>query len=358
MSSGATSSKPNERASRSAAAAAGSPGPGRSVLAGRSSLMQIAALILGCGCTPSRPPGRSRQPRGGGSRAMPELPEVETTMRALAARLAGRRVAGLVQRRADIRFPLPERLGPALEGRTVVRFARRAKYIECFLDDGAVLLLHLGMSGRLRVRRRALRPARAPRPSPSTTARCCASSIRAGSAWSTCGRPSAWPSIAGSRIWAWSRSTPASAGAASHAALAGRRTALKVALMDQRLVVGVGNIYASESLFRARLAPLAAGGQPDAARGAAAGQGHPPGAARSDRRRRLVLARLRPVQWRARQFPAQLPGLRPRGRALPGLRRAGRAHRAGRAGHLLLCASASADAAAIGPWTTAVRSGV
>ena len=81
---------------------------------------------------------------------MPELPEVETTMRALAARLAGRTVTGLVQRRADIRFPAA-RSGcpPGFAAGRVVRFARRAKFIECFLDDGAVLLLHLGMSGRL-----------------------------------------------------------------------------------------------------------------------------------------------------------------------------------------------------------------
>ena len=65
---------------------------------------------------------------------------------------------------APRRHPLPPArpAGQRLEGRTVLRFARRAKYIECFLDDGEVLLLHLGMSGRLRVRRRAVRPARAP----------------------------------------------------------------------------------------------------------------------------------------------------------------------------------------------------
>ena len=80
---------------------------------------------------------------------MPELPEVETTMRALAARLTGRRLTGLVQRRADLRFPLPPSWARACSGRTVPRFARRAKYIECFLDGGEVLLLHLGMSGRL-----------------------------------------------------------------------------------------------------------------------------------------------------------------------------------------------------------------
>ena len=118
--------------------------------------MQIAALMSGAG---SRLLGCRAQPgnrRVDGDTTMPELPEVETTMRALAARLTGRRLTGLVQRRPDLRFPLPARLGERLRGPDRGSGSRRrAKFIECFLDDGAVLLLHLGMSGRLRVRRRA-----------------------------------------------------------------------------------------------------------------------------------------------------------------------------------------------------------
>ena len=194
-------------------------------------------------------------------------------MRALAARLG--RAAGDRPGPAPRRHPLPparSAWAQRLEGRTVIRFARRAKYIECFLDDGAVLLLHLGMSGRLlfdgepcgaaRASHLRLRRRHAPalrRPAPVRHAR----PVR---------RPSCWPSIAGSRIWAWSRSTPGFGGRSLAAALAGRRTALKVALMDQRLVVGVGNIYASESLFRARLVAARPAGSLDAARGAAAGQ--------------------------------------------------------------------------------------
>ena len=80
---------------------------------------------------------------------MPELPEVETIMRALAARLRGRQIAALVQRRPDLRFPLPERLSERLIGRRLIGFARRAKYILGHLDDQHSLVLHLGMSGRL-----------------------------------------------------------------------------------------------------------------------------------------------------------------------------------------------------------------
>ena len=80
---------------------------------------------------------------------MPELPEVETIMRALAARLCARRIEALEQRRPDLRFPLPERLAERLVGRRFESFGRRAKYILGHLDDRHTLLLHLGMSGRL-----------------------------------------------------------------------------------------------------------------------------------------------------------------------------------------------------------------
>ena len=190
---------------------------------------------------------------------MPELPEVETTMRALAARLTGRRLIGLVQRRPDIRFPLPPQLEARLRDRTVTHFARRAKFIECFLDDGAVLLLHLGMSGRLvfdgppcgghehltfafddGTLLRFVDPRRF-------------------------GMVDLWPGSAlGEHRWlAHLGLEPLASefdGQALAAVLAGRRSALKVALMDQRLVVGVGNIYASESLFRAKLSPTRGAG--------------------------------------------------------------------------------------------------
>jgi len=185
---------------------------------------------------------------------MPELPEVETITRALAARLRGRRIAAVVQRRPDLRFPLPERLSERLAGRRLIGFTRRAKYILGHLDDRHSLLLHLGMSGRLLLGGppagahehltfhfddasllRFVDPRRfgmldlAPTP-----------------------QLDAHPRLAGLGL------EPLDAtfdGPALAAALAGRRSALKLALMDQRLVVGVGNIYACESLFRARLAP-------------------------------------------------------------------------------------------------------
>jgi formamidopyrimidine-DNA glycosylase len=185
---------------------------------------------------------------------MPELPEVETITRALAARLSGRRIVAVEQRRPDLRFPLPERLAERLVGQRLVGFGRRAKYILGHLDDQHSLVLHLGMSGRLlfdgppaalhehltfhfddATRLRFVDPRRfgmldlAPTP-----------------------RLDDHPRLAGLGL------EPLAAtfdGPALAAALAGRQSALKLALMDQRVVVGIGNIYACESLFRARLSP-------------------------------------------------------------------------------------------------------
>jgi formamidopyrimidine-DNA glycosylase len=191
---------------------------------------------------------------------MPELPEVETIMRALAARLRGRQIAALVQRRPDLRFPLPERLSERLIGRRLIGFARRAKYILGHLDDRHSLVLHLGMSGRLlfdgppagphehltfqfddATRLRFVDPRRFGMldltPTPQLEAH---------------------PRLAGLGLEPLDEGFD---GQALAAALAGRQSALKLALMDQRAVVGVGNIYACESLFRARLSPLRPAGR-------------------------------------------------------------------------------------------------
>ena len=82
---------------------------------------------------------------------MPELPEVETVRRGLVPVLEGQRLARVEQHRPDLRFPLPERMAERLTGRRIVRLDRRAKYLLIHLDDGMVLLIHLGMSGRMMV---------------------------------------------------------------------------------------------------------------------------------------------------------------------------------------------------------------
>ena len=80
---------------------------------------------------------------------MPELPEVETTRRGLAACIEGRRLAGVAARRPDLRFPLPPDFARRMEGRVAERLDRRAKYILVRLEGGLTWLIHLGMSGRL-----------------------------------------------------------------------------------------------------------------------------------------------------------------------------------------------------------------
>ena len=82
---------------------------------------------------------------------MPELPEVETVRRGLEPVLVGNAFARVEQRRADLRFPLPENFGTRLSGRTIEALDRRAKYLLARLDDGEVLVMHLGMTGRFRI---------------------------------------------------------------------------------------------------------------------------------------------------------------------------------------------------------------
>src|SRR5260221_14030229 len=82
---------------------------------------------------------------------MPELPEVETVCRGLALHMDGRRVAALALNRPDLRVPLPKGLRRQVEGRRILRVARRAKYILIHFEGGGVLIAHLGMSGRMGV---------------------------------------------------------------------------------------------------------------------------------------------------------------------------------------------------------------
>ncbi|MBV9218646.1 MAG: DNA-formamidopyrimidine glycosylase, partial [Methylobacteriaceae bacterium] len=82
---------------------------------------------------------------------MPELPEVEIVRRGLEAAMAGARIRKVEQRRPDLRFPLPERFATRLEGRRIDSIGRRAKYLLGNLDDGMVLVMHLGMTGSFRI---------------------------------------------------------------------------------------------------------------------------------------------------------------------------------------------------------------
>lgn len=188
---------------------------------------------------------------------MPELPEVETVRRGLAAALEGRRLVRVVQRRADLRYRLPEGFADRLTGRRILTLDRRAKYLLLQLDDGMALIIHLGMSGRMLI-------GRAPMPDPGAhdhvvletedgTVVTFNDARRFGmmDLVSHNALPS-YPPLA--------TLGPEPLGEDFHAAylsgaLAGRRTSIKAALLDQRVVAGLGNIYVSEALFHARISP-------------------------------------------------------------------------------------------------------
>jgi len=187
---------------------------------------------------------------------MPELPEVETVMRGLAARLDGRVLRSLTATRADLRWRLPDLASVA--GRRVLGLARRGKYILVRLEGGLTLLLHLGMSGRI-----LLSPpgSNAPPPPHEHVVFETEEGWRAGfvdprrfgslDLFPTAEEAS-YPRLAGLGPEPLDEAfTPE----VLSAALLGRRTPIKAALLDQRTVAGLGNIYVCEALFRARLSP-------------------------------------------------------------------------------------------------------
>jgi len=188
---------------------------------------------------------------------MPELPEVETVCRGLALRLEGRRIVAAVQRRADLRFPLPARFAARLKGRRVISIGRRAKYILIRLDDGWVLLCHLGMSGRMLL---------SDGPPPAYEAHdhiILTAEDGTVLRFNDARRFGMMDLVRESeldrhKLLAGLGPEPLGNdfnGPALAAALKDKRTPIKAAILDQRVVAGIGNIYASESLYRAGLSP-------------------------------------------------------------------------------------------------------
>jgi len=207
---------------------------------------------------------------------MPELPEVETVMRGLAAVLQGRRIARAATTRPDMRWPFPDRLAQRLQGAAVTGFRRRGKYMLVRLDTGESLLIHLGMSGRL-----VARPMTA-QPVPWMGPHGAASDARGHNNPSDAHEHLVMETEDGTRIGFVDprrfgcvdlMPTETEDGhrllrdlgpeplddaftpAALSAALAGKRTPMKAALLDQGVVAGLGNIYVAEALFRAGISP-------------------------------------------------------------------------------------------------------
>jgi formamidopyrimidine-DNA glycosylase len=191
---------------------------------------------------------------------MPELPEVETTRRGIRPALVGRRIESLELRERRLRWPVEPRLPAKVAGQRVVDVHRRAKYLLIELERGT-LIAHLGMSGSLRVM-----PAGAPRLLHDhydlvlDSGRCLRFNDprRFGSLHWCTGDPAAHVLLA--NLGPEPLEPTFDAGYLARRAR-GRKVAVKLFLMDQRVVVGVGNIYASEALFRAGVRPRRAAGR-------------------------------------------------------------------------------------------------
>jgi len=187
---------------------------------------------------------------------MPELPEVETVRRGLAAKILGQRFVAVEQRRADLRYPLPDDLPNRLVGRTVEAIDRRAKYLLLRLDDGMVLMIHLGMSGRMLLADG--------RQDPGPHDHLIFMTDDGTSVTFNDVRRFGMVDLVSSNALA---AYPALASlgpeplgddftpAVLSASLSGKRTPIKAALLDQRVVAGLGNIYVCEALFDAGISP-------------------------------------------------------------------------------------------------------
>lgn len=191
---------------------------------------------------------------------MPELPEVETVRRGIAPQVTGQTVTGVVVRQPRLRWPVSADLAPQLSGQVIRQVARRAKYLLLHTDIGAVIL-HLGMSGRLRVL-----PASAPLHKHDHVDLLLANghclrfndSRRFGALLWTVEPPERHPLL---RELGPEPFDPAFCGAYLRRRGQGRRCAVKPFIMDSRIVVGVGNIYANEALFASGISPARPVGQ-------------------------------------------------------------------------------------------------
>jgi len=200
---------------------------------------------------------------------MPELPEVETVRRGLEPILVGNEFARVEQRRKDLRFPLPKHFSERLKGRKVEALDRRAKYLLARLDDGEVLVMHLGMTGRFSIDRangEAEKPghfahpqAEAPKHEHIVFHLGDGATIR----YSDARRFGLMDLVRGDALASHALFKglgvePLSGAFTAEwlaARLKGKTTSIKAALIDQRLIAGLGNIYACEALFRAGVSP-------------------------------------------------------------------------------------------------------
>lgn len=195
---------------------------------------------------------------------MPELPEVETVRRGLLPAMEGAAIVRAEVNRPDLRWPFPERMAERLTGQKVLNLRRRSKYILADLSSDETLLIHLGMSGRILISGDPLGQFVHDYPAPEkhdhvvfhmdNGARITFNDPRRFGAMDLIATPIADQHALLQKLG------PEPLGNAFHeahlvAALKGRNTPIKAALLDQRIVAGLGNIYVCEALYRARISP-------------------------------------------------------------------------------------------------------
>jgi len=200
---------------------------------------------------------------------MPELPEVETVRRGLAPAMEGARIARVEVRHRGLRWPIAKDFEKRLDGQTIDGLGRRAKYILADLSSGDVLIMHLGMSGSFRIdkdSKNSYVPGDFHHERSKDSAHDHVVFHLANGRTVTFNDPRRFGSM---KIVARAKLAdekllksigPEPLGnefdaAMLAAACAGKKTSLKAALLDQRVVAGIGNIYACEALYRARLSP-------------------------------------------------------------------------------------------------------
>ncbi|NIZ09747.1 bifunctional DNA-formamidopyrimidine glycosylase/DNA-(apurinic or apyrimidinic site) lyase [Pseudooceanicola sp. HF7] len=195
---------------------------------------------------------------------MPELPEVETVRSGLAPAMEGAVITQARVNRPDLRWPFPDRMAERLEGRQVLQLRRRSKYILADLEGGESLLVHLGMSGRMTVSGDPLGRFHHEHPAAvkhdhvvldmSNGARVTFNDPRRFGAMDLLPTEGAerHPLLAGLGPEPLGN---AFSGAYLAEKLKTKRTPIKAALLDQRVVAGLGNIYVCETLYRARISP-------------------------------------------------------------------------------------------------------
>ena len=200
---------------------------------------------------------------------MPEMPEVETVRRGLEPVMAGARFVSVEQRRANLRFPFPPDFATRLAGRGVEAVGRRAKYLMLDLDDGEVLVMHLGMSGSFRIGGDL--PGLFHHDRSKDAAHDHVVFRMSNGAEITYNDPRRFgfmlleprATLCGHKLFADIGIEPLGNeldGALLARLFSGKAAPLKAALLDQTLIAGLGNIYVCEALHRAGLSPRRAAG--------------------------------------------------------------------------------------------------